>query len=469
MNRKYVQVVAILLIAALVITSVSLIAFAGETSENSQEYLDERIDTLEQYIRFIQSKYTDEVTYEELLDAAFEGVNDALDPFSVYYPNQEEADAFTSSVAGQYTGIGIAFKTTAQGALVSSVMGGGPAAGAGIHEADVITHVDGKDIRGLESSAVQALLLGEENTSVTVTINRDGQGLSFTPVRKTIHVDHVGYTMLDNKIAYVRIAEFDNDAQEEFAAVAQQLLKEGATSVILDLRDNPGGYLNGAIEIADLILSSGDITHLQTQGNIFKTYSADATKSLALDMVVLVNDNTASASELLAAALQDNKAATVVGTKTYGKGVAQTLYNLKDGSAFKLSVFYFLTPDKQPINKVGITPDYVVASGGDEALLDAYNAFAPLSEKVKPALGSTGLNVYGVQQRLALLGYAVEITGTFDQGTLTALKAFQSENGLYPYGVADYTTMATLDKAAYSRATVGDADAQLKKAVELLQ
>ncbi len=469
MSKKYVKVVAIILIAAMVVTSVSLIAFAGETDENSREYLDERISTLEQYIRFIQSNYASDVTYKDLLDAAYDGVSDALDPYSVYYPDEEEANAFVTTVSGEYTGIGISFKVSDKGAVVASVTGGGPAAGAGMREADIITHVDGKDIRGLESAAVQALLLGEEGTTVNVTINRAGKNLNLSMVRKTISLASVNYVMLDNKIAYVQIADFDNDTEKEFADVKQKLLDDGAKSVILDLRDNPGGYLNSAIDIADQILPSGTITCLEKKGEVYKSYTADNKESLDLDMVVLTNGNTASASELLVAALKGNKAATVVGTTTFGKGVAQTLYKLKDGSAFKLSVFYFLTPDKKPIHKVGVVPDYAVDRAADSEAFEKYSAFAPMSEKVKPSYGSTGLNVYGLQQRLSLLGYDVNVTGTFDENTLAALKDFQSGHQLYPYGVADYTTMKAVDNAAYTYAiSDGKGDVQFEKAVQLL-
>ena len=275
--------------------------------------------------------------------------------------------------------------------------------------------------------------------------------------------------MLDDKIAYVKITEFDSDVNKEFANAKSKLLKDGAKAVILDLRNNPGGYLNPAIEIADQILASGEISHFEKKGSIYTTHSADDKESLPLEMVVLVNGNTASASEVLAAALKDNKAATLVGTTTYGKGKAQSLYSLTDGSAFKMSVFNFLTPNKNVINKVGITPDYVVSSAAGEGMSQKYDLFAPMAERVKPGLGSVGLNVYGIQQRLEMLGYNVGITGTLDAGTYEALKKFQSSNSLYPYGIADYTTMATLDDAAYvySRGIAGE-DIQVKKALELV-
>lgn len=469
MNQKHVRAVAIIIIVAMVVTSVSFVAFGAEKSDANQDYLQERLYTLEDYLRFIHDNYVEEVTYKELTDAAFQGVSDALDPYSVYYPSEEEAQAFVTVVDGKYTGIGIEFKAVPNGAAISAVKGGGPAAAAGLHAADIITHIDGKAIAGFASGEIQKLLMGEPDTAVSVMVERDGKQLSFTMVRKTILLEAVEYTMLKDKIAYVKITEFDSDTEKEFADAKSAFIKDGAKAVILDLRDNPGGYLNAAIDIADQILVSGPISHFEKKGNIYRTYSADNKESLSVDMVVLINENTASAAEVLAAALKENKVAKLVGTTTYGKGMAQSLYSLNDDSVFKMSVFYFLTPNRNPIHKVGVAPDYVVSAGGDAGLLAQYNLFAPMKEKVKPGLGSIGLNVYGIQQRLNLLGYKVDITGTLDAKTFDALKRFQGSNGLYPYGIADYTTMTMLDKLAYEHTGgTGGEDIQMKKAIDIL-
>ncbi|NLY70962.1 MAG: peptidase S41, partial [Clostridiales bacterium] len=194
---------------------------------------------------------------------------------------------------------------------------------------------------------------------------------------------------------------------------------------------------------------------------------------LGIPVVLLVNKGTASASEILAAALKESGVATLVGTKTFGKGVAQKIVYLNNGSSYKLSMYYFLTPNKNRIDKVGITPDYIVENykGIDtEALLAQYSTFAKMNEKTKPKLGDVGLNVYGAQQRLSLLGYEVPISGTMDEKTTEAVKAFQKSQGLYEYGVLDYATMNALDQTAYEYSIGADIerDLQLDKAVELL-
>jgi carboxyl-terminal processing protease len=194
-----------------------------------------------------------------------------------------------------------------------------------------------------------------------------------------------------------------------------------------------------------------------------------------IPIVMLINGGSASASEILAGALKDSGVATLVGTDTYGKGVGQTMFSVPDGGAIKLSTFYFETPDKHPVDKVGISPDYYVAMPPPAAIAEGisaqYMSFAPLAETKKPVLGDTGLNVFGAQQRLALLGYDVTATGTMDEATEAAVKRFQSSVGLYAYGVLDYGTMARLDEecAKYATGTAPGEDPQLAKAVELLR
>lgn len=264
---------------------------------------------------------------------------------------------------------------------------------------------------------------------------------------------------------------FDSDGVFEFRRAHVDLTEKGAKALIVDVRDNPGGLVSTAIDIADQFMRSGDIVHYEKQDQIFETHRAIDAQEDKIPIILLVNENSASASEILAGAWQDNHIATVVGTTTYGKGVAQTFGATTDGQQFKLSIFYFLTPDKHVINGTGITPEYVVRnSAGDiqQAALDAYNSFAPFAEATKPKPGDTGLNVYAAQQRLLLLGYKLNNTGTMDDATVQAIKIFQKEAGLYAYGTLDFSTMQKLDAEARGFANnASKEDLQLQKAVEL--
>jgi len=230
------------------------------------------------------------------------------------------------------------------------------------------------------------------------------------------------------------------------------------------------------VEIADQLMEDGPIMYFKQKGEIVETIKATADEHVDLPIVLLVNQNSASASEILAGALQDSKKAVLVGTKTFGKGVAQQIGELKNGSEIKLSTYYFLTPNKNTIDHIGITPDYVVYNGNEEKsdeLKAKVNAFVPMIEKVKASLGEVGLNVYGSQQRLEVLGFDVPLNATMDQQTVTAIKQFQKEKGLYAYGGLDYVTLAALDQAAleYISSTTADGkdDLQLNKAIELLK
>ena len=507
MNRRHIRIVAIVLAAALIVTSFSfvmilpvfggesnyaygaetdsegmLVADAGADSQNTAEAADSlnlqtEMNILFQYLQYIHENYKDEVSYKTLFNGAYEGIIEALgDKYSVFYENEEESSEFTESVTGTFGGVGVQFSVVNDACLISNVIAGSPAEKAGIKGGDIITAVDGASILGLDANSVAALIRGEKGTSVKLTILRSTQQLEFDVVRDTVKETCVAYEMIDDEIGYISMTGFDDDAALEFKLARIALTNQGAEKIILDLRDNGGGLVDQAIEIADSILESGDISHFVFRDEIFKTYTATAAESMMHDLVVLVNENTASASEILAGALKDNKAKEIpiVGITTFGKGIAQQVVNIGDDKGMKLSTFYFLTPDKNVIHEKGIEPDYFVSNydlAVDKSAAQAvYKGFAPMSEKVKPKAGDTGLNVYGAQQRLAFLGYSVTATGTMDADTVAAVTKLQAETGLYPYGVLDYTTIAKIHElAAYYAYGVATEEMQHQQAIELLK
>ena len=479
-TKAIAKIIAILLVLALVITSFSFMFFLssdnhvvyGSTTEEALD-LDKELDFLSDLMTDIKTNYKDEVTYQQLLDGAYQGVISSLgDPYSVYYPTAEEGDSFVESVSGEFSGVGVSLERINDQCRVVAPIAGTPADRAGILAGDVITKVDGLDVTSLSLDAVISRIKGEAGTKVTLTILRNGTSLSFPLTREVIKTTSVNYRMLEPTIGYIQITQFDNDSNTEFRNAKLKLLAQGAKSLVVDVRNNPGGYTSVAEDIANQLMPKGPITHYQQRGVIVETVNATGEGNLKLPLVLLINQGSASASEILAGAWQDSGAATLVGTTTFGKGVAQQMANLTNGDEMKLSVFYFLTPKKHVIDQVGITPDYLVENVDKEevaALADTYQSFAPMAEKEKPKAGVTGLNVYGAQQRLSLLGYSVPVSGTMDQKTVTAVKAFQKAQGLYAYGILDYTTMARLDGAADKLASgQGGQDLQLAKAIELL-
>ncbi len=486
--RKMAKVIAIVIVVALVITSFSFIgllpgvvgsagsvAYAAEPEQiTSQAELEKELSYLTEFIKNIRENYKDKVSYDQLVNGAFNGVMESLDdPYSVYYPTKEEEENFVQNVEGEFGGIGVSVENADGKCRVVAPIPGTPADKAGVHTGDIIIKVDGVSVEGKSLTEVVAQMKGDLGTNVTITVDRSGQTLDFTMTRETIRSVSVYPELMDNGVGYIQITQFDSDTNKEFLQARLKLIKEGAKSLIIDLRNNPGGVVGVATDIADQLMSEGPIMYFEQQGKIVETVTATGQADTETPVVLLVNGGSASASEILAGALKDSKRATLVGTTTYGKGVAQQVISLNNGAGVKLSKYYFLTPNKTKLDHVGITPDVVVRNyqGEDQdALYEKYVGFAPMSEKVKPQAGETGLNVYGAQQRLAFLGYQVTVNGTMDEATVTAVKSFQSSQGYKPYGALDYSTMTALDQAAQSHVlgTDNTKDLQLEKAVELL-
>ncbi|QOX65048.1 PDZ domain-containing protein [Anoxybacterium hadale] len=480
--RKIAKVIAFVVVITMLITSFSFLLYLpglfGQgvvyaAAAQKDDELDAQLKDLKDYIVFIKENYKDDVAYQDLIQGAFEGVVYSLgDPYSIYYGNSGGGTEFVEAVSGEYSGIGLSVESYNGLCRVVAPTAGTPAEDSGIKAGDIITKIDGTDISSKTLDQAVKMMRGKADTKVTLTVDRNGQTLQFTITRAVIKNTSVNYKMLENNIGYIQITGFDNDSNKEFEAALAALKSKGLESLVLDVRNNPGGFINVTLDIADQLMGKGPIMHTESKGKILESYYADDESSFNKPIVLLVNEGSASASEILAGALKDSKVATLVGTNTFGKGVAQQVFGGND--ELKLSMFYFLTPNKTRIDHTGITPDYIVqnSTGVDtEALTKEYLAFAPMSEKVKPTAGSTGLNVFGAQQRLSMLGYKVSATATMDDASVAAVKKFQAENGLYSCGVLDYTTMNKLDKAVIEYITGSKAteDLALKKAIELLK
>jgi carboxyl-terminal processing protease len=480
-TKRIARIIAIITIAAMVITSVTFLgsmywSYGASSDAADEAYLDERLKLLKDYILTVEAQYKDAVGYETLLDGAYAGVVDVLgDPYSVYYVSQSDGEDFVSDVLGTFSGVGLSLEEYDGDIRVVAAIPETPAGRAGIMTGDIVKSVDGVSVRGLPMSEVILLIRGEEGTRVGVVIDRAGRELPYTLVRERIHLASTDGELLSGGIGYIRILSFDDDSDLEFRRIKEELTEAGATSLIIDVRNNPGGLVETVVNVAEQIMPEGPVTYFRHKGNLISVQKASGKNYTGIPIVMLINGGSASASEILAGALQDSKTATLVGTTTYGKGVGQTMFSVLEGGAVKLSTFYFETPDKHPVDRVGISPDYYVpmtppAETAAE-LLAQYAYFAPMSETRKPSLGDTGLNVFGAQQRLALLGYAVDATGVMDEATAEAVARFQRTAGLHPYGVLDYGTMARLDEtcAAYAAGGDSDEDPQLAKAIELLR
>lgn len=334
-------------------------ALGGTTgSTSSGSYL---IKTLESFKTMLEQKYIGEIDEEKLIEGAIKGYVEGLeDPYTEYLTKEEMQD-FTEETSGEYVGIGVYITNykTNNSILVVGVMKGSPALDAGMQAGDIIEKIDGTLYTGEQLNAATRVLKGQEGTNVKVTIVRDGKEEELNIVRKKITVDHVASQMLEDNIGYIQVDSFDSGVADRAEEQLNELKEKGAKGIILDLRSNGGGIVDEATGIADLFLNKGE-TVLITKG---KSENEDETKAKKdpiikdIPLVVLVNQGSASASEILAGALKDKYGATIVGMNTYGKGVIQTLYSLSNGGGLKITTEEYYTPNHNKINKVGIKPD----------------------------------------------------------------------------------------------------------------
>lgn len=322
-----------------------------------------RKSKLKQLKTVIDEYYLGEVDEEQLREYSYKGMIAGLeDPYSVYYTKEEYEDVEESS-EGIFSGVGIVLTQDMETKAITVVkpMKDGPAQKAGIKAGDILTKVEGEEISSDEDlSSVVSRVKGKEGTKVTLTFSRDGKEKDYTLTRQEIKNPTVEYEMLENKVGYIKITEFDEVTVEQFDDALSQLENDGMKKLVLDLRDNPGGLLDAVVDIADWILPTGMIVYTEDKNGKKTEYEAKSAECVEQPIAVLINGNSASASEILAGAIQDYKAGTLVGTTSYGKGIVQNIFQLGDGSAVKLTIANYYTPKGRNIHKKGIDPDVEV-------------------------------------------------------------------------------------------------------------
>ena len=308
-----------------------------------------------------RSKFTTHELAYLTLDAMMRSVGDR---YTVFLTPKEFAGLNQDLDGGDFGGTGIVIQIDDQTKyiLVENVVPDGPADKAGVQQDDLITAIDGKSTKGLSVQQASEKLRGKEGTSVSLTLQRDGSTLAapVAIVRAKIHQLSVYEKMLPGKIGYVELTVFGRDTGAELTQALTRLQQQGAKAIVLDLRDNGGGYLEAAVAVSSKFISSGPIVSVESRASNITTLEADDTAIDPLPLVVLVNGYTASASEITSGAIQDSGVGTIMGTKTFGKGVVQTIYPLPDGSAVKITTARYLTPRNRDINHLGITPDVVI-------------------------------------------------------------------------------------------------------------
>ena len=265
------------------------------------------------------------------------------------------------STTGSFYGIGAVCQKADDGAiLISEAYEYAPAYKAGIRNGDKVIEVNGEDITGMDLSVAVALIKGEKGTDVNLTIMRNGEKMNFTVTRDKIDIKTVSSEVLDNNIGYIYISQFDDVTTDQFKEAVNDLQNQGVAGLVIDIRNNPGGVLKTVVDMLDYILPNGLIVYTETKDGTRQEYSGSDNHELNLPMAVLVNGNSASASEIFAGAMQDYDKAQIIGTQTFGKGIVQTIRPLTDGSAVKYTIAKYFTPKGQDIHGKGVTPDSIV-------------------------------------------------------------------------------------------------------------
>lgn len=303
--------------------------------------------------------YKEDVNKDAMVDGIFKGMVESLgDPYSEYY-SKEELESLYQDSFGVYYGVGayVSLDTTTGLAKVSGIIADSPAEEADLRAEDIIYKVDDVDVTGMTLQETVSLIKGDENTTVKLTLIRNGKEIEKEVTRRKVESPTVKFEMLDDGMAYIQITEFDTVTVDQFTEAMAMARGNDMKGLILDLRSNPGGNLSSVVSIAKQMLPKGLIVYTEDRDGNREEYSCDGSKELDVPMVVLVNGNSASASEILAGAIKDYGIGTLVGTTTFGKGIVQRPIELSDGSAVKLTISSYYTPNGINIHGIGIEPD----------------------------------------------------------------------------------------------------------------
>lgn len=325
----------------------------------------ERFGKLDYLYGYLKETYYKDIPEEDMMNGIYRGLYaSAGDPYTKYL-TAEEYERLMEDTTGEFYGIGITFTGTTDDELVIiSTMDESPAANAGLQTGDVIVAVDDVHYGAAEMNEAASAMRGELNTKVKITYERDGEEHELTITRKKITVESVESEIIDDNIGYIRISTFDVNTGTDFQKELRSLETQGVKGVIIDLRNNGGGIVSSGTYIADLLLPEATIIYTETKAGE-RTYYNSEPSCTALPYVLLVNEGTASTSEILSVAIKENEGGKLVGTKTFGKGIVQMSVPLTDGSATTVTIEQYFSPDGNEIHGIGVEPDYVVELPAD--------------------------------------------------------------------------------------------------------
>ncbi|MEG6565756.1 S41 family peptidase [Thermoanaerobacterium saccharolyticum] len=450
--KRHLSIFMAFVIVLTLVLSTPIWAFAATST--AQDDISSYLNDLGSFMQFIKENYAGDVTYDQMEQGAIQGILSSLDKYSTYF-TKDEMDSFMESTSGTFTGVGLEVEERGQDIVVVSTIKGSPAYKAGIQSGYIIESVDGKDVKGMDIKDVTNLIKGDKGTTVTIDFLANGKTIEYKLVRDVISINPVTYKII-NGVGYMSISEFNGNTYGNVSKALDYMDQNGINKLVIDLRDNPGGYLQEAVNVAGYFVPAGPVVTVAMNGGNETYYSY--LKNPKYKIAVLINGNTASAAEILTGAIQDTKAGILVGENSYGKGTVQEVFPFSDGSGMKLTIAKYLLPSGRSINGVGLKPDVEVKDS---------RVFLPeliYTNDVKK--GDTGYNVNLLQSYLSLLGYYKgEPNGYFGNDTYDALISFQKYAGIPATGVMD---RGTVDALSYFYGLTLRNDAQLDKAIELL-
>lgn len=350
---------------------------------------------LSQLKGLIDENYLGKADGEELKEGIYKGYLEALDdPYSIYYDAQETKQ-LNERLSGQFNGIGALLTQDKDTGVITliRIYKDSPAMDAGLKDGDILYQIEGRDVTGEDLNQVVNDIKGDRGTKVNLTVIRgsDDQQITVNVTRDVVEKQTVDSRMLEDGIGYLAVSEFDSVTYSQYKEALDDLENQGAGSLVIDLRNNPGGNLDIVCEMLDLILPKGVIVYTEDKNGERKEYTSDSNQQVKMPIAVLMNGQSASASEIFAAAVQDYDRGEIVGTQSYGKGVVQKLYDLMDGSCVKLTSAEYFTPKGRKINGKGVTPDVEVEYEYDPNHPEADHQLEKAIETLKTEYGQKGL------------------------------------------------------------------------------
>lgn len=362
---KIIMLVVLVAFITFLVTSIVMYQYFtndsfGKSIVEKSEQTSDIAETLEDYRKIIDKYYLGDIDEEKLKEGAIAGYIKGLDDEYTEYISKEDMADYMADATGNFVGVGVYMvqDTEADKIMVLSPIKGSPAEKVGLQPGDYIIAVDGVTYTGEQMTEASNKIKGETGTTVKLQIQRKDETLDIELTRENIKVNPVEGEVLENNIGYIEFSSFNDGTAEEFKTKFEELQGKGIKSLIIDLRNNGGGIVDEALEIANYILDKDSVILYEVDKNNNETVEKTTDDPIInMPIVILTNENTASSSEILAGALKDHKKATIVGEKTYGKGVIQRLLTLPDGSGLKITSEKYLTPNRTEINKVGIEPD----------------------------------------------------------------------------------------------------------------